>query len=199
MTGLISCFADISFVDEVPFDPDLTYCFAGEEPDLGIRAWMKGYDFFGPDVQVQFHHYNRFEHPCSYQDKDIPFNNDLAISKVCKLLDVSTNLIIPGTDTSDMIQLPTPDDTPPEYYRSLQDYWDFTGFNPNEPQTEPIFLNEPPVVTNGFFRMMRSLIISTDEPQLSDEKINLRDSIKLPDLSKSNILNKRGPIILKLN
>lgn len=45
------------FVREVPYDPELY--FTGEETDLAIRAYTRGYDFFHPSEIILWHEYIR--------------------------------------------------------------------------------------------------------------------------------------------
>ena len=44
---------------EVPFDPHLDMLFVGEEILYSARLWTKGWDLFGPDMNLVRHHYNR--------------------------------------------------------------------------------------------------------------------------------------------
>ena len=50
-------FAPGSFVEEVPYDPELY--FIGEEATLALRAFTAGYDLFHPCVNVVWHDYVR--------------------------------------------------------------------------------------------------------------------------------------------
>jgi hypothetical protein len=40
---------------EVPFDPHIY--FLGEEPNLAVRLWTHGWEFFSPNVPLIYHHY----------------------------------------------------------------------------------------------------------------------------------------------
>jgi|SRR6218665_94946 len=51
------CFADGSFVKEVPHDPE--YYFHGEEISIAARAYTHGYDLFHPVEPVVWHEYTR--------------------------------------------------------------------------------------------------------------------------------------------
>jgi hypothetical protein len=51
------CFADGSFVTEVPHDPE--YFFHGEEISIAVRAFTWGYDLFHPHKVVAWHEYTR--------------------------------------------------------------------------------------------------------------------------------------------
>ena len=43
----------------VPNDPHMTMMFQGEEIDIAVRAWTRGYDFYSPPLSVLFHPYAR--------------------------------------------------------------------------------------------------------------------------------------------
>lgn len=53
-------FAPGSIVDDVPYDPDLS--FFGEELCYAIRAWTRGYRIYSPNEQVLYHFYTRPNH-----------------------------------------------------------------------------------------------------------------------------------------
>lgn len=59
-------FARGSFVEEIPYDPDLY--FLGEETNLTIRAFTSGYDFFHPHKSIVWHQYKRLESPKHWSD-----------------------------------------------------------------------------------------------------------------------------------
>ena len=44
---------------EVPFDPKLDMLFVGEEILYSARLWTRGWDLFGPDMNLVWHRYNR--------------------------------------------------------------------------------------------------------------------------------------------
>lgn len=50
-------FCNGTFVDEVPYDPDLY--FHGEESSLAVRAYTHGYDLFHLPKPLAWHHYTR--------------------------------------------------------------------------------------------------------------------------------------------
>ena len=52
-----------SFVDEVPYDPNLECLFWGEEILLSARAWTSGYNIYNPAFAVCAHQYNRVDRP----------------------------------------------------------------------------------------------------------------------------------------
>lgn len=50
-------FARGHFILNVPYDPHLFMVFQGEEANIGIRAFSKGYDLYAPSESVAFHEY----------------------------------------------------------------------------------------------------------------------------------------------
>ena len=50
-------FTDGSWVEEVPYDPDLY--FHGEEPSLAARSYTHGWDLFAPHINPCWHEYTR--------------------------------------------------------------------------------------------------------------------------------------------
>jgi hypothetical protein len=59
-------FAPGSFVEAVPYDPDLY--FLGEETALAVRAFTHGYDLFHPGVPILSHEYTRANRPKHWDD-----------------------------------------------------------------------------------------------------------------------------------
>lgn len=60
-------FLESSFLKEVPFDPNLSHLFQGEEVLFSARLFTHGYDFYVPNKKVAYHHYNRTG-PMFYKD-----------------------------------------------------------------------------------------------------------------------------------
>jgi hypothetical protein len=56
------------FLDEVPYDPNLSHLFQGEETLLSARLWTHGYDFYTPNIKTCWHHYGRPEKPKYWTD-----------------------------------------------------------------------------------------------------------------------------------
>jgi hypothetical protein len=52
-------FAPSSFIQEVPYDPDIY--FLGEEITITLRAFTYGYDFFHPSEPIIWHEYKRHQ------------------------------------------------------------------------------------------------------------------------------------------
>jgi len=51
------CFADKSYVDEVPLDPEMN--FNGEEPYLALQSWGRGWRMFATSKIFYYHHFLR--------------------------------------------------------------------------------------------------------------------------------------------
>jgi hypothetical protein len=62
-------FLDSTFLYTVPFDPNLSHLFQGEEVLFSARLFTNGYDFYTPNKKVAFHHYSR---PGPMYHTDIP-------------------------------------------------------------------------------------------------------------------------------
>ena len=62
-------FADGSFCDEVPHDPD--YYFYGEEISISVRAFTHGYDLYHPHKVVTWHEYTRSARIKHWDDHDL--------------------------------------------------------------------------------------------------------------------------------
>ncbi|MBS0185104.1 MAG: hypothetical protein JSS34_01930 [Proteobacteria bacterium] len=87
-------FAPGTFLEEVPYDPNLLYLFHGEEPLLSLRLWCKGYRFYSPTENLIFHYYERPNEPKIWED-DPNFNeiNPKILERVKILLG-----LIPGKE-----------------------------------------------------------------------------------------------------
>jgi hypothetical protein len=57
-----------SFVEEVPYDPDIYFGGYTEETTLSLRAFTHGYDFFSPYRHVMWHEYTRNYRPKHWED-----------------------------------------------------------------------------------------------------------------------------------
>jgi len=68
------CFADGSFVTEVPHDPD--YFFHGEEISIAVRAYTWGYDLFHPHKLIAWHEYTRKYRTKVWDDHTTPQKNE---------------------------------------------------------------------------------------------------------------------------
>ena len=61
-------FLESYFLYSVPFDPNLSHLFQGEETLFSARLWTSGWDFYAPNKKVCYHHYNRTKAPLYHQD-----------------------------------------------------------------------------------------------------------------------------------
>lgn len=52
-------FTSGSFIEEIPYDPDIYFGGYTEETTLSVRAFTHGYDFFSPYRMVMWHEYTR--------------------------------------------------------------------------------------------------------------------------------------------
>lgn len=67
------CFADGSFVEDVPHDPE--YFFHGEEISIAVRAFTHGYDLYHPHKVVAWHEYTRKGRTKVWDDHTTPAKN----------------------------------------------------------------------------------------------------------------------------
>jgi len=56
------------FLEDIPYDPNLSHLFQGEETLLSARLWTHGYDFYTPNLKVCWHHYGRKDKPKYWTD-----------------------------------------------------------------------------------------------------------------------------------
>lgn len=63
-------FCEASFLQELPYDPELDYLFWGEEILLSARFYTHGWDIFTPNKNVVFHYYIRDSSPKFWDIKD---------------------------------------------------------------------------------------------------------------------------------
>jgi hypothetical protein len=115
-------FCESTFLNELPFDPNLKNIFVGEEILHSIRFYTHGWDIFTPTEDIVFHEYTRETKPKVWSDNN--FNDSHAFLKIKQLL-----------------MLDDTNETPPDYImenidkyglgtvRSLQDYYDFAGID----------------------------------------------------------------------
>lgn len=74
-------FCESSFLNELPFDPDLPYLFVGEEILHSIRFYTNGWDIYTPTENIIFHAYTRADRPKIWTDN--PYYSDMdAFEKV---------------------------------------------------------------------------------------------------------------------
>lgn len=61
-------FLESDFLYSVPFDPNLSHLFQGEEILFSARLWTNGWDFYTPNKKICYHHYNRNKASLYHQD-----------------------------------------------------------------------------------------------------------------------------------
>lgn len=107
------------FFQEVPYDP--TIYFSGEEQNIAIRAWTKGWDIYQiPDVplfHLYYKHANRPLHWDHEDDKNRPTRwtelKDISQQRLCDLFFNQKNLGVYGLGST----------------RTLHDFAEFSGIN----------------------------------------------------------------------
>jgi hypothetical protein len=113
-------FTESSFLQDVPFDPELDYLFVMEEILLSIRAWTNGYDIYTPSENLMFHLYTRKDENKIWTDNKT-YKDDDAVEKAKYIIGLENKI--------------------PEYLkesakkygigniRSLQEYYKFAGID----------------------------------------------------------------------
>jgi hypothetical protein len=159
-------FGEASFLQELPYDPNLPYLFVGEEILHSIRFYTFGWDIFTPTENVVFHEYTRSEKPKIWTDN--PFYSDMeAFKKVQKYLemvddsvgirdDVATNMDKYGLGKT----------------RSLKDYLEFAGID----------MKAKKVYTN----FCRENNKASDQDVKESNKLNIESYMNMSDQSSWN-------------
>lgn len=115
-------FCESSFLNEVPFDPNLPNLFIGEEILHSIRFWTHGWDIFTPTENVLYHYYTRKGEPKVWDDLK-HYNSTDATNKVRNLLKLdNANEIAPYLNLN------------MEIYglgnkRTIEQYFEYAGIN----------------------------------------------------------------------
>jgi [Skp1-protein]-hydroxyproline N-acetylglucosaminyltransferase len=118
-------FCKSSFLNELPYDPNLDYLFVGEEILHSIRFYTNGWDIYTPTENIIFHEYERKDKPKIWTDN--PYYSDLpAFNKVKYYIGLieekeKDNLDKHIGNNLDKYGLGT--------VRSLEDYYRFTGID----------------------------------------------------------------------
>jgi hypothetical protein len=74
-----------TFVTDVPYDPYLY--FFGEEINMSVRAWTRGYDIFYPTSPIAYHRWDRSYRQTHFDDhKDWRRRNSQAAARIRRLL-----------------------------------------------------------------------------------------------------------------
>jgi len=114
-------FLDSSFLREVPFDPNLSHLFHGEEILFSARLWTAGWDFYTPNKKICYHHYNRRASLYHQDIKDSAECREKAEKRVLFLLGLLSKNGVPGNFLRDY-----------NYYglgkfRTIGDFWKVCG------------------------------------------------------------------------
>jgi hypothetical protein len=79
-------FLESKFLYEVPFDPNLSHLFQGEEVLFSARLFTNGWDFYTPNKKICYHHYNRKNVSLYHKDNTISNECRLNAEKRCLFL-----------------------------------------------------------------------------------------------------------------
>jgi len=118
-------FCKSSFLNELPYDPNLDYLFVGEEILHSIRFYTNGWDIYTPTENIIFHEYERKDKPKIWTDN--PYYSDLpAFNKVKYYIGLiqekeKNNLDKHISNNLDKYGLGK--------VRTLEDYYRFTGID----------------------------------------------------------------------
>jgi len=106
---------------DVPYDPNLSHLFQGEEFLYTVRLWTSGYDLYCPSRNVVLHHYLRKEKPKYWTDmpKAYEQGKQQSIQRVKQLTGLASPSIPPGRDPYSL-----------GHRRTMQQYWTFVGLEP---------------------------------------------------------------------
>ena len=116
-------FLESDFLKNVPFDPNLSHLFQGEECLFSARLFTNGYDFYTPNEKIAYHHYSR-NGPMYHKDIKESSECRAKAEKRCKfLLGIGTKESIVSEFLKDL-----------NYYglgnvRTINDFWNASGIN----------------------------------------------------------------------
>lgn len=116
-------FLESSFLYEVPFDPNLSHVFQGEETLFSARLFTNGWDFYTPNKKVCYHHYNR---------KSPLYHQDIKDSSECRSKAEKRVLFLLGLVPKDGVDFDFLRDY--NYYglgkfRTIDDFWKASGID----------------------------------------------------------------------
>jgi [Skp1-protein]-hydroxyproline N-acetylglucosaminyltransferase len=117
-------FLESHFLYSVPFDPNLSHLFQGEEVLFSARLFTSGYDFYTPNKKICYHHYNRTK--ATLYHKDIKNSSDCR-SKAEKRILFLLGLLPKQSVTDDFLRNVN-------YYgigkfRTISDFWKVSGID----------------------------------------------------------------------
>lgn len=114
-------FCESTFLQDIPFDPDLPFLFVGEEILHSARFWTSGWDIYTPSKNVLYHLYTRKDEPKIWTDQtysDIP-----AFNKVKLIMGLDNNNDVPDYLTYNMNKYGM------GKARTLAQYYEFCGID----------------------------------------------------------------------
>ena len=114
-------FAESYFLKEVPFDPNLSYLFVGEEILHSVRFWTHGWDIYTPTENVIFHFYTREKEPKIWTDKT--YSDEDAFNKVKLLIGLDVGKTLPESIKENMDKYGLGNE------RTLHQYFEYAGIN----------------------------------------------------------------------
>ncbi len=112
-----------TFLQELPFDPELDYIFVGEEILHSIRFYTHGWNIYSPNKDIVFHEYTRAEKPKIWTD--LTYSDLDAFNKIKYLLGIDTKNIVKN------YLLKNIDKYGIGNTRTIQDYYEYTGITLN--------------------------------------------------------------------
>lgn len=116
-------FCDAKFLKEIPYDPNLSHLFQGEETLFSARMFTHGYDVFAPNINICSHHYSR---PGPLYFNEVPNHNE------CRQKAEKRVLYMLGLQPKNKVDEEFLHDV--EKYgfgkvRSLEDFWKASGID----------------------------------------------------------------------
>lgn len=63
-------FSSTEIINDAPYDPYLPYLFFGEELDITLRLWTKGWNFYSPNIPIIFTNFSRKNRNTYWIDHD---------------------------------------------------------------------------------------------------------------------------------
>jgi len=124
-------FLESKFLYDVPFDPNLSHLFQGEETLFSARLFTNGYDFYVPNKNLAYHHYSRTKAPLYH--KDIPASSGCRAKAEKRALFLLG--LVPKTSVVDEF-LKDHNKYGLGTFRTLDDFWNAGGIDFKEKKIE---------------------------------------------------------------
>ena len=183
-------FCESSFLNELPYDPNLDYLFVGEEILHSIRFYTNGWDIYTPYENIIFHEYERKDKPKIWTDN--PYYSDLpAFNKVKYYIGMlqeneKNNIDKHIINNIDKYGLGNT--------RSLQNYFDFAGIDIANKKVYTNFCNEnnkateDDIVNSNEFNHKENFFVKSDNKIIIIVLIILGIILLLYIHNKNNLL-----------